>query len=203
MHGPPTARERPSVVYERSPGAASATLDPTYRRREPEKTLLYQFLARELPAYAASMREASDYGQGMPGFVDKELLGYLDCGLLCRGLARVTCADYRHEMLVAWSCKGRGLCPSCTTRRMNDVAAHLVDRVLPHVPVLSAPTPAAAPPSAGKRRRRTPRAPSTNRRRCRHLPRRRQPISVPPRLIPTANQDLPGPICRAGSMPST
>jgi hypothetical protein len=36
---------------------------------------------------------------------------------------------------VGLSCKGRGFCPSCTTRRMHDTAARLVDGVLPHVPV--------------------------------------------------------------------
>ncbi|MFQ5538750.1 MAG: transposase [Gemmatimonadota bacterium] len=33
------------------------------------------------------------------------------------------------------SCKGRGVCPSCNTRRMAEVAAHLTDRVLPWLPV--------------------------------------------------------------------
>jgi hypothetical protein len=37
--------------------------------------------------------------------------------------------------LVAFSCKGRGLCPSCTTRRMAETAAHLVDHVFPPLPV--------------------------------------------------------------------
>jgi hypothetical protein len=33
------------------------------------------------------------------------------------------------------SCKGRGVCPSCNTRRMAETAAHLVDHVLPRLPV--------------------------------------------------------------------
>jgi len=33
------------------------------------------------------------------------------------------------------SCKGRGFCPSCVGRHMADTAAHLVDHVVPHVPV--------------------------------------------------------------------
>ncbi len=32
-------------------------------------------------------------------------------------------------------CKGRGFCPSCGGRRMTERAAHLVDAVLPRVPV--------------------------------------------------------------------
>ncbi len=38
-------------------------------------------------------------------------------------------------MLVGLSCKGRGFCPSCTTRRMQGTATHPVDRVFPRVPV--------------------------------------------------------------------
>jgi hypothetical protein len=36
---------------------------------------------------------------------------------------------------LAFSCKGRGLCPSCGARRAHDVAEHLVERVLPDVPI--------------------------------------------------------------------
>jgi hypothetical protein len=40
-----------------------------------------------------------------------------------------------HDFLVTFSCKGRGLCPSCNTRRMVETAAHLVDHVFPQLPV--------------------------------------------------------------------
>ena len=33
------------------------------------------------------------------------------------------------------SCKGRGVCPSCNTRRMVETAAHLTDHVFPRLPV--------------------------------------------------------------------
>ena len=49
--------------------------------------------------------------------------------------ARARCAACGHDFLVAFSCKGRGLCPSCTTRRMAETAAHLVDQVFPPLPV--------------------------------------------------------------------
>ncbi|MBA3459616.1 MAG: transposase zinc-binding domain-containing protein [Deltaproteobacteria bacterium] len=48
-----------------------------------------------------------------------------------RACAVRTCDD---EIVVAFSCKRRGICPSCTARRMADTAAHLVDRVLPRAP---------------------------------------------------------------------
>jgi len=54
--------------------------------------------------------------------------------------------DYGLSGLVltfAFSCRTRGICPSCNTRRMVETAAHLTDHVLPRVPsrqwVLSVP----------------------------------------------------------------
>jgi hypothetical protein len=38
--------------------------------------------------------------------------------------------DCFREVLVRFSCKGRGFCPSCCGRRMAELAAHLVDGVL-------------------------------------------------------------------------
>ena len=55
----------------------------------------------------------------LPRFVVGEFERYLACGVLANGFARVrrtTCGD---EFLVAFFCKGRGFCPSCTSRRMQ------------------------------------------------------------------------------------
>jgi hypothetical protein len=43
--------------------------------------------------------------------------------------------ECREKKLVAFSCKGRGFCPSCMGRRMAESAANLVDHVLPRVPL--------------------------------------------------------------------
>ena len=45
------------------------------------------------------------------------------------------CGDCGQERLLAFSCKSRGVCPSCNARRMVEVAAHLTDHVLPYLPV--------------------------------------------------------------------
>jgi hypothetical protein len=84
-----------------------------------------------LPAFL----EAAEAAGGLPPFVTRTLRGYLDCGDLRRGFARVFCHTCGDDLLVAFSCKLRGLCPSCGGRRMSDTAAHLVDRVVPDVPV--------------------------------------------------------------------
>lgn len=54
---------------------------------------------------------------------------YLDCGILDNGFARVRCSACQAEFLIAFSCKGRGLCPSCAAKR----AAFLRDEVLAEV----------------------------------------------------------------------
>jgi hypothetical protein len=41
----------------------------------------------------------------------------------------------RTGFVVAFSCKGRGFCPSCNGRHMAKTAAHLVDYVIPPAPV--------------------------------------------------------------------
>src|SRR6266851_2860138 len=66
---------------------------------------------------------------------DSEFERYLGGGILANGFARVHCTACGDELLVAFSCKGRGFCPSCTGRRMHDIATNLVNHVIPHVPV--------------------------------------------------------------------
>jgi len=74
-------------------------------------------------------------GDGVPDYVEKEFRSYLTCGILAHGFARARCASCGYDFLVAFSCKGRGACPSCNAKRMAQTAAHLVDHVFPHVPV--------------------------------------------------------------------
>jgi hypothetical protein len=113
-----------------------------YRRRQPETTLLHQVVSEHLEPFLARAGELAD-GRGLPRFVERELRAYLKCGILAHGFVRVRCDACGKDALVAFSCKGRGFCPSCGGRRMASTAAHLVDRVLPRVPfrqwVLSLP----------------------------------------------------------------
>jgi len=105
---------------------------PEYERHEPEKTLLHQVVRGELEPFLARACEA---GSPVAKFVEREIRAYLDCGVLANGFLRVHCDGCGCDRLVAFSCKGRGFCPSCGGRRMADTAAHLVERVLPEVPV--------------------------------------------------------------------
>ena len=94
--------------------------------------MLHQVLRGELETFLARQH---DRGRPVPRFVERELRGLLECGVLAHGFVRVHCDTCGKDRLVAFSCKGRGFCPSCGGRRMADTAAWLVDRVLPFVPV--------------------------------------------------------------------
>jgi hypothetical protein len=67
----------------------------------------------------------------LPRFCAREIDTFLRCGVLAYGFARVWCQACGKDDVVAFSCKGRGFCPSCGARRMADTAAWLVDRVIP------------------------------------------------------------------------
>ena len=71
-------------------------------------------------------------------YVRQAFAKYLECGIFAHGFARARCADCAdcaHDYFVAFSCKGRGVCPSCNTRRMVETAADLSDHVFPRLPV--------------------------------------------------------------------
>jgi hypothetical protein len=122
------APSTPAVTYERTTGVGSTPLSGTYRRHEPEKTVLHGIVREHLETFLEQARGPE--GEGYPRFVEHEFRRYLECGLLCRGFARLRCAECGYERLVAFSCKGK-LCPSCLARRAGDTAAWLVDDLLP------------------------------------------------------------------------
>ena len=64
-----------------------------------------------------------------------EFDAFLECGILAHGFLRLHCGDCGQNKLVAFSCKRCGCCPSWGVRRMAQMAAHVVDHVIPHVPV--------------------------------------------------------------------
>jgi hypothetical protein len=74
-------------------------------------------------------------GAALPQFVKDEFDAFLECGILGHGFLRLRCGGCGHDKLVAFSCKRRSFCPSCGARRMAQTPAHLVDHIIPQVPV--------------------------------------------------------------------
>ena len=67
-------------------------------------------LYRTVQTHLATWLALHDDGEGAtaPAAVEREFRRYLDCG---------------YDFLIAYSFKCRGVCPSCTTRRMVETAA--------------------------------------------------------------------------------
>ena len=119
--------------------AAATKPTKAYNPRHPERTLLYRTIAEHFETWLELSSAGQFDGQGdhhTPApYVEKAFRKYLECGIFAHGFARVRCDDCGDDFLVAFSCKGRGVCPSCNTRRMAEAAAHLTDHVFPRLPV--------------------------------------------------------------------
>ncbi len=116
----------------------------TYEPRDPSHTVLYTVIADHLETFLASL-DADPDATGLPAYVEREFYDYLRCGILAHGFLRLGCDTCPKELLLPFSCKRRGFCPSCAGRRMAQTAAHLVECVIPWVPtrqwVVSVPVP--------------------------------------------------------------
>jgi hypothetical protein len=88
-------------LYERTSGAAGQPL-AGYRRREPERTVLHELVARYAQTMFKELRDADPEGGGLPRYVERELATYLRCGILAHGFARVRCQACGDEM-AGWS----------------------------------------------------------------------------------------------------
>ena len=73
-----------------------------------------------------------EVSSSMPSRVQREVERFLTCGDARFGFVEVTCESCGEARVVAFCCKGRGWCPSCTTRRALETGAHL-EAVLPRV----------------------------------------------------------------------
>jgi hypothetical protein len=129
---------RPTHSHSHAGGQAGAK-PKLYNPRHPERTLLYQTIAEHFETWFELASAGQFDGQGVhhtPKPYDRQAFRkYLECGIFAHGFARARCDDCGHDYFVAFSCKGRGVCPSCNTRRMVETAAHLCDHVFPRLPV--------------------------------------------------------------------
>lgn len=104
-----------------------------YERHRPGETTLYRLVQQHIETFFAQVE--TETGSGLPDFAKEEFDAFLECGILAHGFLHLRCANCAHEKLVAFSCKRRGFCPSCGGRRMAQMIAHLVDHIIPRVPV--------------------------------------------------------------------
>ncbi|MFM8408695.1 MAG: transposase zinc-binding domain-containing protein [Alphaproteobacteria bacterium] len=121
-------------THDRDDAATSRHGTFTYVPRSPAASPLFEIVRSHLLEFLADSRRRSD-DAGVPAFVERELRDFLTCGSFARGFARFRCDGCQAEILVPFTCKGRGFCPSCCGRRMAERSMHLVDSVLGGLPI--------------------------------------------------------------------
>jgi len=125
---------RPDCVADaaQSPPARRHCEFPPLRATPAGEDSLYKIVSEHLEGWLEN-RSVAEHPVSV--HVERELRSYLTCGILCFGFGWARCTSCGQGFVVDFSCKGRGVCPSSDGRRMAQTAAHLVDRVIPPVPV--------------------------------------------------------------------
>ena len=72
---------------------ASSRVSTRYRRRQPERRLLYRTVQTHLATWPALHDDGA--GETAPAVAEREFRRYLDCGILAHGFARARCASGR------------------------------------------------------------------------------------------------------------
>jgi ribosomal protein S27E len=106
-----------------------------YRPRHPERTVLYRVLFHYFDQFLAEYenRFEKEYGFFRP--IIKEVVErYLDCGNPRCGFARIRCPDCGEERLLMFSCRSRGFCPSCHSKRLEEWGEWMREELLLDVP---------------------------------------------------------------------
>lgn len=120
-----------NVPYEGCPEAKRVFYRPRRPERSPFHAVLNQFFDRFTREY--EHRFERSFGP-LRSLVPKTVEKFLGCGLPEGGFARVRCDACRAEHFVAFSCKQRGFCPSCSAKRAELWATFVRERVIREVP---------------------------------------------------------------------
>jgi hypothetical protein len=107
-----------------------------YSRRTPEKSALYKIVYNFHEKLGQDWEAKFQHDFGLHRKIVKDTFkSYLNCGILSFGAARAYCSDCKHSELIAFSCKCRGVCPSCGAKRAVIFAQVLESEVLAPVPL--------------------------------------------------------------------
>src|SRR3990172_12518952 len=106
-----------------------------YRPRRPERSPFYAVLHQYFDGFAREYEHRFERTFGpLRGIVTKTVERFLDCGLPESGFARVRCDACGSEYFVAFSCKQRDFCPSCSAKRATLWAEFVRGQVIRPVP---------------------------------------------------------------------
>lgn len=106
-----------------------------YRQRHPERTVLYRVLFHYFDRFLEEYENRFEKEYGFLRPVIKEVVErYLDCGNPKCGFARIRCQDCGQEFLLHFSCRTRGLCPSCHAKRLEQWGERMREELVLDVP---------------------------------------------------------------------
>ncbi len=89
-----------------------------YRSRQPETTDYYRIIEGSYERFEGVYDEhCLEYWGYLRPKVMQAINAYLDCGIAESGMARVMCEKCGANHFVCFSCRQRGICSSCTTKR--------------------------------------------------------------------------------------
>lgn len=106
-----------------------------YQPRRPRASPLWQLLTAAWESFLATYekKHRPTLGPLRPN-VFTAVRNFLRCGDLASGFLRFHCSDCGHERLLAFTCKGRHLCPACHQRRVRQTADWIATAVCHEVP---------------------------------------------------------------------
>jgi len=106
-------------------------VEPAYHPRNPQNSPLYLSIVNHVAEFESAYEERYQTTCGSLRPVVREVVQkYLNCGDLRRGFARIKCKDCQHELLLAFSCKGRYFCPSCHQKRVLQFGESITHEIL-------------------------------------------------------------------------
>jgi hypothetical protein len=106
-----------------------------YQPRRPRASPLWQIVTAAWDAFVAGYEKIHRAAMGpLRPNVFSTVRNFLRCGDLAAGFTRFLCPDCGHERLLAFTCKGRHLCPACHQRRVRQTADWIASSVCHEVP---------------------------------------------------------------------
>ncbi len=87
-----------------------------YRPRDARASPFWRLVRDHVEELLLRLRDPSDRRPSPYPSVEKALRAFLECGIHRFGAVRFRCAACGESLFVAFSCKRRGLCPSCDAK---------------------------------------------------------------------------------------
>ena len=102
-----------------------------YRARDTSKNTLNRIVLGNLLEFKERLKEPPSPKPRPHPSVINALEKFSECGVMRYGAVRYLCPGCGHDVFVAFSCKRRGVCPSCDAKRSAIITAAAMDRLLP------------------------------------------------------------------------